>query len=278
MRDPIRRHMGVAAFVVFVALAMPAAAVAQDEESNACFSLHTSGAGATFMQFCISSHGNLVRFESPAGYHQIDPVGVFRDGYAVCSNRVGDPNATNHAFDAGGAEAGWGALVVAQPNGANTFPLSITRTTADGAFKLKQSFARDAAEHDITITMVLTNQAGVTRENVRLSRYFDNDVTNNSPASRMSRGSDSVWGWAEGRFGLILTAVTFATAQSTVVETLANFNPSIAGPQTARGCVGMAVATPVGPPATAYVGRNTYSLATMNSGVSKTVKFLYRRF
>jgi hypothetical protein len=259
-----------------MAVATPAAA--QDEESTACFSLHTSGAGATFLSICISSHGNVVKFESPSGYEQIGQANPLRDGYAVCSEAAGSGITTNHGFDAGGAEAGWGAAVIAQPNGANTFPLTITRTTLDGVFELRQSFARNAAEHELTITMRLKNVSAAPRSNVRLSRYFDNDVDNSSAVSRIARGSDSVWGWADGRHGFSLTAATLATSHFTQVETLANFSPLLAGPRTARGCFGILAATPAGPPATAYAGRNTYNLGSMNSGANKDVKFIYRRF
>jgi hypothetical protein len=257
--------------VALLAVATPAAA---QEESNACFSLHSSGAGATFMRICISDHGTLTRFESPAGFEQIRQLNFFRDGYAVCSNAAGGGPTLTHGWDVGNSESAWGPLVIAQPNGANTFPLSITRTTSDNMFVVKQTFARDSAEHDVTITVKVTNRSTTPREHVRFSRYFENDVDNNDAASFMSRGADSVWGWLETGHGLMLTALTFATPHSTQVEHLAFFAP----PGSATGCAAVApVATPVAA-ANSHAGRNTYDFGTIGKGLSKTAKYLYRRF
>jgi hypothetical protein len=70
-----------------------------------------------------------------------------------------------------GDESGFGAAIINQPNGANTFPLTITPDTTDGFFRLQQTFSRDAAEKDVTITMKLTK-----REQVRYFRGVAREV------------------------------------------------------------------------------------------------------
>jgi hypothetical protein len=52
------------------------------------------------------------------------------------------------------------------------FPLTIVRDTTDGVFRLPQTFSRDGAEKDLTITMKVTNLSGSTNSNVRVSRYL----------------------------------------------------------------------------------------------------------
>jgi hypothetical protein len=279
MRRHVKRQVYVTLLALLAVVVMAAPAAAQEEETNVCFSTHTAGVGPTFMQICISSHGNLVKFESPAGFEQIGQFNVFRDGYAICSQAPGAGPNTNHAFDAGGGEAGWGPPIVTQPNGANTFPLTITRLTADGMFQLKQTFARDTKEQDVTITMSVVNKSVGPRENVRISRYFENDVDNNSALSRLSRGVDSVWGWVEGAHAFSLTALTFPTPHVTQLESLLFFRTDLVGPQSARGCAAaVPAAGPVGPSAADYAGRVTYLLGNLAKGAGKTVKVVYRRF
>jgi hypothetical protein len=130
--------------------------------SNICHTTLTSGSGATFFRFCISNHGNLLTFEAPLGNDHIAA-----EGYALCH-----ANATTvDGYDTGGSEAGCGAPTITQPNGANTLPLSITRSC--GCLRLKQDFARDTPERDVTITMTVTNICTATLQNVYVSRYFD---------------------------------------------------------------------------------------------------------
>src|SRR4029077_13967785 len=99
---------------------------------NDCFASLSSGSGLTLMKVCISKDGNLTKFESPAGFDQIGLGNLWRDGYSICTGNL--PNFPNvpEGYDAGASEAGFGAPVIVQPNGPNTLPLTITRTTTDG--------------------------------------------------------------------------------------------------------------------------------------------------
>src|ERR671910_2352055 len=110
-----------------------------------------SGSGSNFLGVKVSDHGNLVSFESP-----VNQEAVFggREGYAVCSNFTG----TIHGHDTGDVESGFGPPTFAQPNGAGTFPLTVTRKSTDGKFQLTQVWNKpDAIEKDVTVTMTLKN-------------------------------------------------------------------------------------------------------------------------
>src|SRR5262245_54966557 len=121
------------------------------------------------MSICLSSQGNLIRFESPAGFVHLSLI----EGYALCS---GDPYQPARAVTSGPVEAGFNPAAISQPNGSNTLPLTVTRATTDGAFRLQQTFARDSVEQDVTITMVLKNISPAPIADVFLTRFFDGDI------------------------------------------------------------------------------------------------------
>ena len=246
----------------------------------ACFSTHTFGSSRTFMKVCITEDGNLLQFESPASQEHIFNSGPVGEGYVLCS-----PSGNNgvHGFDTAGLESGFGDSTITQPKGPNTFPLTIVRETTDGIFRLQQTFSRDTAEHDLTITMKVTNVSGIARSVVRLHRYYNGNLGNDGNSDVWDKAEDSVWGRQgnNNRNGLMLTALTYATPHNVFVEEVSEWNPSffpVVGAQTARGC------SPQNPPPSTptspgdFVGRVAYELGTINPNKSKTVKVLYRRF
>ena len=145
-------------FLAFVVTTLPAVSIAQRIDSQVqaraaailspaatdiCASTFTSGSGQTFLKFCVTVNGNITQLESPSGTEFIRE-GSFAEGYGVC-----DVNANKQYYDYadGGDSGNWGAPVITQPGGANTFPLTIKRTTTDGLFTLTQLFSRNSAEH-----------------------------------------------------------------------------------------------------------------------------------
>lgn len=254
---------------------------------NGCFSLHTSGSGASAVNVCISAHGNMVKFESPAGLEQIGQFNTFRDGYAVCTGNLPTQPNISHGYDTGGIEAGFGAATIVQPNGPHTFPLTIIRDTTDGVFRLGQSYKLDKVERDLTITMKLENVSGVDQTAVKLSRYFEGDVDNNAAAGRFGANDDGVWEWVNTTVGhgLMLTNLTPlpSSAVATTVHSVSDHNPIGFGFRTGDGCIVFAgqVTTPTDPASVSganLVGRVLYGLGTIQAGRSKTVKVHYRRF
>jgi hypothetical protein len=147
---------------------VPASAV------SACFSHFAAGSGDTYIGACVGARGNLVSLESAPGVNHLGAEGG--EGYVVC-----DGIGTTHGYDVDTYGAsGFGPATVAQPNGPNTFPLTITRTTTDGIFRLTQKYALEAANRDVKITMVVKNITGAVRTGVQVFREADLDVGGSS--------------------------------------------------------------------------------------------------
>jgi hypothetical protein len=233
----------------------------------------TYGSGAQKFAFCISTHGNVLQLESPANFRHIST----REGYAVCSSLT--EVSESHGYDAGSSESGWGVATASQPGGANTLPLSITRNTTDGKFQLKQSFEWNTAEKEIIITMVLKNTSASSIMSVQLSRYFDGDISDTPGNDVYDTTQSAAWGRDTSltRYGLMLTALSFAYTSQADQEPFNAWNPTGSTYQSARGCYSFIGYGPP-PPASDYIGRLTYTLGTISAGQSKTVKMLYKRF
>jgi hypothetical protein len=260
------------------ASAPPASDEPNSPESSTCFATVTAGVGPNQIKLCISQHGNILDFESPQGKEHMTPgTDKWGDGYVLCSTNNNTANAVN-GYDASNAELGWGNATAIQPNGLNTLPLTIIRSTTNGKFELKQTFAWDTNEKDVTITMTLKNISNINIDGIRLARYFDADLSGDISDDRFDKTDDSVWGrdggGGSGQFGLMLTAVTFNQAHSTGVETFSNW--VINGGGFASVCNPPFVSVPTSPGN--YVGRLTYFMPPLAPGESKIVKLLYRRF
>lgn len=249
--------------------------------SGACFASLASGGGPTSFTVCLSDHGNIVQWTTPAGVEH----SIRNDGYVLCS--LGELKLpVVHGWDAGiSTEDGFGPPIIDQPNGANTLPLVITRTTDDGVFRLEQSFSRDATEKDLTIAMTVTNLTRTARTRVQLGRYFGMSPNrqSNSP-NNASTTSDSVFLWDDPHqgfvdspvYGVLLTALSYATPHTPVVEDHDDWNPQDSdGPQRGKSC------SPIdfGGPRIDLLdlrGRITYQIGDLAAQQSRRVRFLYR--
>ena len=145
--------------------------------STEMFSCWISGSGDNYMKACVSKHGNLTSFQSPAGREHIR-VGKVIEGYTLCWNENNPSGALHEYIDLGDEEDGWQEPYnIHQPNGKNTLPLTIYRKSTDGLLELEQKFARDSAELDLTITMTIYNRSNRTMLGARLFRTADFDVS-----------------------------------------------------------------------------------------------------
>jgi hypothetical protein len=244
-----------------------------------CSSTYNSSSGEDLFNVCVSVDGNIPFFESPFGQFRL----LAEEGYAIATG-CGTSTPVTHGYDAGKPAAGFGPSTVVQPNGANTFPLTITRDTTDGVFRLQQSFSRDTTNKGFTITMKLTNLSSSSVSNVFLTRYFTDAVTQ----SRFIRTVDSVSGWLG--YGLMLTDLTFSktgtTTHSTVVQPRFAGSPNDFGtannPGNLKdGCFNTSsidFVTPSGQIGNGWAARVIHQFPSMSAGSSKTVKFVYRRF
>jgi hypothetical protein len=237
--------------------------------SDVCFSTHAWGSGASRLAFCVSGDGNLVQLESPQDAEHLD-VGVTGEGYVLCSFEA------LHGYDAGFDESGFLESTVVQPNGPNTFPLTIRRDTSDGALRLTQTFTRDTTEKDVIITMAVRNRRAVRIRSVNVHRYFDGDIDGGGSDNLYRTGGDSVWAWKDGTdtHGLMLTARTFQTYHFQLVERYANWDPTAGGDASACPSTSLGDTSDPGN----YVGRVGYALGDIDAGLSKTVTVLYSRF
>lgn len=279
------------AFVLFLLASALLTLAAPAKADTTCNTALVSGSGPNYMKICISNDGNVVGFQSPSGYEHI-AIGVIGEGYAVCTT-IGGEIATNHGYDVGFAESGWGPATVYQPNGANSLPLTITRTTTDNTFTLKQSFSRNPGTKEVTVTMTLTNISGVAQPAVQLFREVDFDVDNTSSPNIFSKTLDTVsaefsgtnyaGGASDGNgHGIQITAQTLAVSHTMYVQTFSNWYNS--GNGDFQGCGPNFIAlTPTAGQAGAgapgdYMGWLIYNFGNMNAGIAKTVAVTYRRF
>ena len=242
--------------------------------SSHCFSTHVSGSGPHALKICITEGGFLRHVESPAGVEHLGG-----EGYAVCSQG----GAMVHGY----AWEGFGPPIISQPHGANTLPLTITRDTTDGVFRLTQVFTRDATEPGVTITMTLTNLSSVSRSDVRLDRYFSGTLGGSPAGDRFARTVAAVWGWDDGTgHELMLTTLSPHFTPLTAVEYRSTWREGGEMiPGTHAGCVPSAEPTPTEPwPANeplhdpGYAGRLTTRMDAFAPGQSKTITLQYRRF
>jgi len=196
------------AALLFAVVALAATALAQENEKDgqagplstiACQSTFTSGNALSYMKFCATQNGNLAKFESPSTFNQLHQGG---EGYGVCDTTNG--NVGYYDWGVYGDSGNWQGATITQPNGPNTFPLTVTRTTADGNWTLKQVFSRNTATPAVKIAMTLTNKSAATRQ-VNLSRFADVDADGQSVNWFDTTGTSA---FGRNVFGLMMRNLT----------------------------------------------------------------------
>jgi uncharacterized protein YraI len=227
--------------VCSLALVLASAAFAQSQQRQQalkpaaatsgtdCFATFTSGSGATAFTFCVTSNGNILQLEAPAGVEHIRN-GVFLEGFTICDHTFG-----RRYWDLGQyvPNGDFGAPTIVQPNGPNTLPLSITRTTFDFAFTLKQTYARNNNERSVTVTMSLTSAPTgfTTPVSVSLWRAADFDMNGNFE-NWGGATQDSAFAWNNVNAsspignGGILTSLSLATPHSAGVTVFGQGDPA----------------------------------------------------
>ncbi len=144
------------------------------------------------MSFCITANGNIAKFESPSGYTQ-----MFAEGYGVCDTSGSAVSYHDHEY----ADSGnWASSTVIQPNGANTFPLKIVRTTSDGIWTLTQTFSQNAKDQYVKIVMQLKNNTVATRS-AYLQRYAGVDADGANSVNYSDTGRNSAWTYYNDNYG-----------------------------------------------------------------------------
>lgn len=261
------------AAVPFVAGALPSGPPATSDEgrgagpptpsiddSGACQSTYSFGSGLTAFTTCITADGNVAQFlvGGEGGPYEHIRVGDVTEGYTLCN-----AGATARYDAAGGTEGGFGAPTINQPGGPGTFPLTITRSTADGQLALQQRFTASATR-TVTIKMAVTNTSAVSRTGVRVARFVDADIDNDGVHSTFIRTRRATTAFKDpGGGNLTLTATTRARA---VTTTLGNY-----GVGAFDTCTGLSDVGIFGP--ADGVMKAVYELGTLPAGATREVVF-----
>ena len=188
-----------------------------------CQSTFTTGLGKPiYSKFCVTHNGNIVQFEAPAGVEHLQS-GV-SEGYSICDMSPGGAN--YYDYGGFGDSTAWNPPIITQPNGANTFPLTIARTTADALWTLTQKFTTNTGDPSAVITMSLKNNSASPRSALLL-RYADVDAHSNTN-NRFDYTLNSAWGYVAptctpgqscvSDFGLKLQAAPTTTVHGAFVQ------------------------------------------------------------
>ena len=161
--------------------------------------------GATNGNFrwCISEHGNLMRFQSPNGQEHVR-VGGLQEGYVLCT-----PDEVYG--DVGITAGGWGPPTVL---GRTSGSVTIRRETTDGRFRLDQRWTRDTVERDLIVRMTLKNLGP--RQTVMLMRNVDPDVNNDFDDDFWDQSAHT--GWVRDIHAFTMTALTRTRAHRVVID------------------------------------------------------------
>jgi hypothetical protein len=162
------------------------------------------------MNLCLSDHGNVVRFESPAGIQQIAGG---EEGYILCDATTGTVY-----HDTGTVEDGFGPPTIIQPNGVNSFPFTVVRTTLDGQFTLSQTFTRarprTVGDNELRIQSDVANNTATSHQ-LQLTRYVNADADGSPAHDIFGRTRDAVLAWdsasevGDSGNGLAMTSLAY---------------------------------------------------------------------
>jgi hypothetical protein len=262
---------------------------------------------ATFTQtkIAISDRGIVAQFNSPGlsgNEHIANPI---RSGYQVCySTGAGGPFFTS--FDLGTSESGWNASVItSQPNGPNTFPLEITRTTADGRVRLTRRFTGNSfvapvpagnsldlngdgqacstmeecgncSNRTLHVLTTVTNLTGSTLFNLALTELVDLNVSGTAADDRFVRTLDSVFayedvsdGGVDSKEGMLLQSLIVPA--TTGVLSAGTYGVPL-------DCALTSVATPTTPGNFEAVLRQTFGVLGAGANTGNNIRTHFRRF
>lgn len=164
----------VVTLLALIALSSLASAQTTTCDPSRVFS---AGTGDFAMQFCVTDNGNIAQYATPLANEHI-LGGTIGEGYGICDEF--DPAAPVEYYDyAGGGAINFDPPTVDQPGGPNTLPLTITRLTFDGLWKLSQTFTQNIPDRAIKIKMEVKNLTAKDRA-VNLVRYADIDASSKS--------------------------------------------------------------------------------------------------
>jgi hypothetical protein len=169
-----------------------------------CSYTFTSGAGNTYLKFCVTINGNITQIQTPFGHEHI-ALGTIGEGYGICNADFGVVE--YHDWAGFGDSGNWNSPVTVSHNATS---VKIARTTSDGIWTLTQTISQNAGSSSVKVVMTLKNNTSVART-AYLVRYADvsadSRFLNNFDASQ-----NTAAGWnsnvSGNPYGLILQNVT----------------------------------------------------------------------
>ena len=197
-----------------------------------CSSTYTSGFEDHFFKWCLTANGNIAQLQSSVFEHI--RVGSVLEGYQICDLTGGNVGYSDYAQ----VESGnWKVATLTQPNGPNTFPVTVKRTTGDGHFTLTQKFAQDTDKRIVTITMIIKNNTTL-HHDVNVYRFADLDI-DEVFTNTFDNGVDSAWGYNPGTRGVSLVLQTNEFGNAAGTYKLSDFGalPACSSPEDAKGPV-----------------------------------------
>jgi len=210
-----------------------------------------SGAATTYIEYCISANGTVVKLQAPAGQEHVD-IGQVLEGYVICSG-------TNvHDWDLSDTASGFGATTILKGPTAT----SVTLRRSSDRYQLDQILTLAKKEKELTITMTVTNISGAMIPDVRIARAYDPDINHDFGDDLEVTSARGVWAGDVDAVTLTATAWSFPT--DTAIDT---------GPAPACSPTGSASPATTGDASLAGV---TYRAGNMGAGAKKRVTFVYR--
>ena len=168
-----------------------------------CAFTFTSGAGSTFLKYCVTANGNVTVFQAPEGHEHI-AVGKIGEGYGICEIHSLDSNLEYYDYAEFGESGNWGAAKLVSQSAKS---VKIARTTGDGIWTLTQTFTQvTGSSPALKIAMTLKNNTDSVQA-ADLIRYANVDADGIS-TNNLDETLQSAFGWNSGDvggpFGLVL--------------------------------------------------------------------------
>ena len=203
----------ISSFAIAQTRSVSSVAAANAPASETCAFTFSSGSGHGATQYCVTANGNIVQFSVVSGNglpsEFLNATGPATEGYGLCDTSTRP--FTAYWDYASGDSGNWNtATAVSTPTS-----VTITRTTADGVWKIVQRIAETKGTKltygNASIAMAITNLSATDRI-IIVNRYADINA-GESTFNDFDRSETSTWGGVPDGNGptLSLTAAFVTT-------------------------------------------------------------------
>jgi hypothetical protein len=190
-----RTTICLAVLLVLLGGTIPMQAQKAASAAATCSFTFESGAGSTFVKYCVSGNGNIIQLEVPAGHAHFL---LSAEGYGVCNET---PATAYWDYADNGESGNWGAASVVSQTASS---VKIARTTGDGVWTLTQTFTLDPKTPGVKIVMALKNNTAAPRV-AYLVRWGDIDPDSEVHANfGATRNAAVAWKFSTSGYGLMM--------------------------------------------------------------------------